>query len=57
MSPETHENVQNIATKDLATEVIQDSLLNARNKGQQQLDTFVKDRLIGQVGTQSTGSI
>ena len=36
----------NIATKDLVTEPIQDSLLNAAKLGQEQVNTFVKERLI-----------
>jgi hypothetical protein len=35
----------NIATKDKATDVIKESLLNARKIGQKQLEDFVKDRL------------
>lgn len=37
--------LQSIATKDLADETIQDSLLNAEAYGKQQLEDFVKDRL------------
>ncbi|MES9880098.1 MAG: hypothetical protein ABW185_04375 [Sedimenticola sp.] len=39
-------SLQNIATKDLATDDIQESLLNAEKFGQERLDTFVKERLI-----------
>ena len=35
-----------IATKDLATESIKESLLNASNLGQEQLERFVEERLI-----------
>jgi len=38
--------LQNIATKDLATQKIGDDLLNAKHKGQKQLNTFVEDRLL-----------
>ena len=38
--------LQNIATKDLATDKIQESLLHAREHGQHQLDEFVHDRLL-----------
>ena len=40
--------LQNIATKDLATDSIQDALLNAQQLGQQQLETFVEERLLTQ---------
>ena len=36
-----------MATKDLATEAIQRALLRAGELGQQQLETFVQDRLVG----------
>ena len=39
--------LKNMATKDLSTEAIQTSLLRAGELGQQQLDTFVQDRLVG----------
>lgn len=39
-------NLQNIATKDLATSQIEDDLLNARQKGQRRLITFVEERLL-----------
>ena len=38
--------LQNLATKDLATEVIQESLLRAKVLGQQEVKQFVQDRLI-----------
>ncbi|PIK40695.1 hypothetical protein BSL78_22450 [Apostichopus japonicus] len=38
--------LQSIVTKDLADEQIQDSLLNAQTYGKQQLQEFVKDRLV-----------
>ena len=38
--------LQNLVTKDLATEVIQESLLRAKRLGQQEVKTFVQDRLI-----------
>ena len=40
------EHLLNIATKDKATDVINESLLNARKIGQKQLEDFVKDRLV-----------
>jgi hypothetical protein len=40
------EHLLNIATKDKATDVIKESLLNARKIGQKQLEDFVKDRLV-----------
>ena len=45
--------LQNIATKDLATDQIQDSLLHAEKLEQEQLNHFVEDRLIKVEGTQS----
>ena len=38
--------LQNLVTKDLATEVIQESLLRAKVLGQQEVKKFVQDRLI-----------
>ena len=38
--------LQNIATKDLATEAIENDLLVAKIKGQEQTNMFVKERLI-----------
>ena len=38
--------LQNIVTKDVATDAIQNSLLNAKKLGQVQLNTFVEQRLI-----------
>ena len=38
--------LQNLFTKDLATEVIQESQLRAKVLGQQEVKTFVQDRLI-----------
>ena len=38
--------LQNLVTKDLATEVIQESLLRAKRLGQQEVKKFVQDRLI-----------
>ena len=45
--------LQNIATKDLATDQIQDSLLNAEKLGQEQLNNFVGGRLIKCEGMQT----
>ena len=39
-------SLQNIATKDLATEEIQNALLVARQLDQQQVDTFIKEQLV-----------
>jgi hypothetical protein len=51
-APDTHHAaLQNIATKDVASEEIQTSLLNARVMGQKQLDEFVEDRLVGDAET------
>ena len=38
--------LQNLVTKDLATEVIQESLLRAKVLGQQEMKTIGQDRLI-----------
>jgi len=38
--------LQNLATKDLATESIQDSLLRAQELGQEEVKKFIQDRLI-----------
>ena len=43
---EVNEVLQNAATKDQATQKVSDSLLNARNLGQKQLESFVSERLI-----------
>ena len=52
---DVHPNVlQNIATKDLATDKIQESLLNARKHGEQQLDVFVEERLMRKLGKPAT---
>ena len=40
------DHLLSIATKDKATDVIKESLLNARKIGQKQLEDFVKDRLV-----------
>ena len=40
------DTLQNLVTKDLATEVIQESLLHAKVLGQQEVKKFVQDRLI-----------
>ena len=40
------QTLQNIANKDLATQVIEDGLLKAPQKGQDQLDAFVEERLM-----------
>ena len=40
------DHLLSIATKDKATDVIKNSLLNARKIGQKQLEDFVKDRLV-----------
>ena len=39
-------NVFSSSSKDLATESIKESLWNASNLGQEQLETFVEERLI-----------
>lgn len=41
-----HSVLQNIVTKDIATEAIKTSLLNARSPGQQQLEVFIQERLV-----------
>ena len=43
-SPE--EQLVNITTKDVATQEIRDSLLNAQKLGQDQVETFVQKRFI-----------
>lgn len=40
------QHLQNIATKDIVTEDIEDDLLKAREKGQAQLNSFVEERLL-----------
>ena len=40
------DTLQNIATKDLASEEIQLSLLNASNFGQEEIMKFVRDRIL-----------
>jgi len=40
------DSLQNLVTKDLATEEIQNSLLCAKELGQEQVNTFVADRMI-----------
>lgn len=40
------QTLQNIANNDLATQDIEDDLLNAPQKGQDQLDAFVRERLM-----------
>jgi hypothetical protein len=47
-SVEQNTTLQNIATKDLATLEIQDSLLNALEQGQSQLNKFVQECLVTQ---------
>lgn len=42
--------LKNSVTKDLVTEAIQESLLNAKALGQAQLDRFVKERLVIEIG-------
>ena len=49
--------LQNIATKDLASEKNQEFLLNARKLSQQKLEEFVNDRLLGQPETSAGHSI
>jgi len=44
--PESNDVLQNIATKDLTTEEIQDHLLHAQDRGQKQLTRFVEERLV-----------
>lgn len=39
-------SLQNLATKDLATEAIQNSLLHAKELGQEELNTFIEKRMI-----------
>ena len=43
---EEENDLTNIATKDIATDRIKESLLNAGNLGQLQLESFVKERLL-----------
>ena len=43
---EEENDLKNIATKDIATDRIKESLLNAGNLGQLQLESFVKERLL-----------
>jgi len=38
--------LQNLATKDIVTKNIEDALLMARQKGQDQLNQFVEERLL-----------
>ncbi|MGH0123935.1 UNVERIFIED_CONTAM: hypothetical protein FKN15_015461 [Acipenser sinensis] len=45
-SSEVPQDLQNIATKDLATKQIEEDLLEARQKGQEQLNTFIAERLL-----------
>jgi hypothetical protein len=40
------DDLQNFATKDLATKKIEEDLLEAAHKGQEQLNTFVQERLL-----------
>lgn len=40
------DSLQNLATKDLATEAIQNSLLCAKDLGQEEVNTFVEERMI-----------
>ncbi|KAL8583179.1 hypothetical protein ACOMHN_029981 [Nucella lapillus] len=39
-------SLQNIANKDLVTEAIEENLLSAERKGQEQLNSFVEERLV-----------
>jgi len=45
--PESNDVLQNIATKDLTTEEIQDHLLHAQDRGQEQLTKFVTLIVLG----------
>ena len=45
-SSEGEKDLKNMATKDLSTESMKESLLNANNLGQEQLERFVEKRLI-----------
>ena len=45
-SSQTNETLQNVATKDLATPEIEQSLVQARSLGQAQLERFVEQRLL-----------
>ena len=45
-SPDSHNTLQNIVIKDLLTIEIQEALLEARNKGQEQLNLFITERLL-----------
>ena len=45
-SVDVPEDLQNIATKDLATKSIEENLLTAQQKGQEQVETFVVKRLL-----------
>jgi hypothetical protein len=57
-APTSHPTIlQNIATKDLATDKIQRSLLDAKALGLQQLDEFVNDRLLVQPHTTANISL
>ena len=56
VSSQNETTLQNIATKDCASEVIETSLLKAKHFGQEQLLTFVQERPIsdpGQTGIKS----
>ena len=45
-SPDQQPSLQNIVTKDICTDKIQQSLVNAKQLGQASLDQFVQDRLV-----------
>lgn len=47
-SQEVPDNLQNIASKDLASNEIEHDLLSAKEKGQKQLENFVAERLLPQ---------
>ena len=45
-SPDQQPSLQNIVIKDICTDKIQQSLVNAKQLGQASLDQFVQDRLV-----------
>jgi hypothetical protein len=54
LSSTQHGTLQSIATKDLATDEIQVSLLKAAELGQNQLEAFVEERLMAAVNAEGT---
>ena len=56
-----NETLQNVATKDLATPEIEQSLIQARSFGQKQLERFVEQRVLlergeGEENTEEEGT-